>query len=160
MGYPQGKKRSPAVINASMRNATRSLPWSQALAPSKSVFLKCPNAMMDFKRLKTSSICHRPRYISNTVAGAKLRSNVVKTKVYAAASMVSALTLAPFLPFSCKTLSWAFSAASLLFFRAQSLPGIWAFSYGTQTSQSPSRVLVSVLNRFNKANRFPCHPHG
>lgn len=145
IGYPQGKNLSPATMSASMRNATKSLPWIQAFAPSRSVFLKWPSSMSDFNRLKAISICQRPRYASSTIVGVHRRSRVVKTKVYPAASIVSGLTSAPFRLFSWSALRRAFSAASLLFFNAQTLPAMSVSPYGTHASQSPSFVLVNVL---------------
>ena len=155
IGYPQGKNLSPATMRASMRNATKSLPWIQAFAPSRSVFLKWPSSMSDFNRLKAISICQRPRYASSTIVGVNRRSRVVKTKVYPAASIVSGLTSAPFRLFSWSALRRAFSAASLLFFNPQTLPVMSVSPYGTHASQSPSFVLVSVLKWCNKGNEFP-----
>ena len=155
IGYPQGKNLSPATMRTSMRKATKSLPWSQAFAPSRSVFLKWPSPMIDFNRLNAISICQRPRYISSTFVGMKFRSRVVKTNVYPAASIVSGLTVAPFRLFSWRALRRAFSAASLLFFNAQTLPARSVFSYGTHTSQSPNSVLVNVLKRRNKGKGDP-----
>src|SRR5450759_4390116 len=71
-GYPQGKNLSPAAMSASMRKATSSLPWSHALAPSLSVFLKWPNPMTDFNRLNAISICQRPRYISSAIVALEM----------------------------------------------------------------------------------------
>jgi len=152
-GYPQGKNRSPARMRASVRKATRSLPWSQALAPVRSVFRRCPSPMMDFNRLKTISICQRPRYASKTLAGLNFRSRVVNTKIYPAASSVSGWTVVPLRLYSRRSFRRALSAASLLFFTAQTLPGIKAFSKGIQTFQSPSFVFVSVLKCRSKGKK-------
>jgi hypothetical protein len=103
---------------------------------------------MDFKRLKASSICHRPRYISNTVAGAKLRSKVVKTKVYAAASMVSGLTWHLFYRFPVNELSLLLPLYSSLRRR----PFLESGCFVRHPDVPISQVLVSVLpfakNRF------------
>ena len=119
IGYPQGEKDSPATISASIRKATKSFPCIHALAASKSDFFKWPIPMIDFNRLKTSSICHRPRYISKIDIGPNLKSSVVNTKIYPAASMVSGFTVRPFLLFSFNAFRRAFSAACLFFFKAQ-----------------------------------------
>ncbi len=154
-GYPQGKNLSPAAISASMRKATSSLPWSHALAPSTSLFLKWPSPMIDFNRLNAISICQRPRYISRAVAALKARLSVVNTKVYPAASRVSGFTACPFLLFSWSALRRAFSVASLLFFKAHTLPARNTSSYGTHTSHSPNSVFLSVLKWSNKRKEAP-----
>src|SRR5208283_637310 len=152
--YPQGEKVVPATMRASVKKATKSFPWSQALAPSMSIFRRCPSPIIDFKRLKASSTCHLPRYVSNTTVGLNLRCSVVKTNVYSAASRVSGFTF-PFLVLARRVLKRAASLAFLLLRKAQTRPRIKDFSWSTHTSQSPSCVPLMVLKWSSKGKMAP-----
>ena len=138
-----------------MRKATMSLPWIHACADSRSSFFKCPRDSSDFSRLNANSTCQRPRYNSNTTEGLVVRDNVVKTKVYPAASSVSGRACRPFFELSRRIFVRARCAAILFFFRAHTRPGrIWP-SCRTKTIQSAIRVPFRVRSFSSNGNRVP-----
>jgi len=131
---------------ASISMATNSFPWSHALAPSGSIFRKCPRPSNDLRRLNASSICQRARYVSNTVSPEQVLGSVVNTNMYSADSSVSGFMICPYFLLSRVALSFAIRADSLFFFMAQILPLMFFPSRQmTTTSQSPIFEPLSVL---------------
>jgi hypothetical protein len=97
MGYPQGEKNSASRRNRSARRATNILPQSQARQLSRFRLGRWPRPTIPFNRLKTSSICQRPRYRHRTSSpDNRRRSAVQKTDTYSACSSVSGRTTCPF----------------------------------------------------------------
>ena len=121
VGYPQGEKVSPQAIMDSISSATKSFPWSQALEPSVSIFLRCPKPSSDLRRLNTSSICHLARYVSSTTVAEQVRGSVVNTNIYSADSSVLGVIVCPFFLLSRAAFSFCNTCGFFaLFYGAQS----------------------------------------
>src|SRR5450631_3933466 len=95
-----------------MRSTSRlvsSFPCNQARQLSGSFLGRCPSPMIDFMRLKASSICHRDRYSSRTCFRLQEDGSVVQTKKYRAASKDFSVRVVCFLLACCLNFFRAYS---------------------------------------------------
>src|SRR5204862_1436173 len=107
--YPQGEIVFAAPIMRSTSKAVSSFPCSQARQLSGSVLGRWPRSMIDFMRLKASSICHRDRYNSRTCFRLQVDGSVVQAKKYRAASNDASVTVVCFLLACCRSFFLAYS---------------------------------------------------
>src|SRR5258707_176124 len=104
--------------------------------------------MIDFIRLKASSICHRDRYNSRTCFRVQADGSVVQAKKYCAASSDISVTVVCFLLACCLSFFLAYSVACRLRWTISSLPLIGVLlSWWTHAAHSIFRLVLVVTTR-------------